>query len=96
MNKRKPSHSIAVCILRLFVAGATARSRRAILLIREMCDAMPKGSYKLEVIDIHQLPGLARDGQIVATPTLVRESPLPRQCFIGDMTNVTSLFVDIA
>jgi len=82
-------------VLRLFVAGATARSRQAVLRVRQLCDAEPKGSYKLEVIDIYQQPKLARDHQIVATPTLVRESPPPVRRFIGNLLNTTGLFAGL-
>jgi circadian clock protein KaiB len=79
-------------VLRLFVAGATARSRQAVLRVRQLCDAEPKGSCTLEVIDIYQQPKLARVHQIVATPTLVRESPPPVRRFIGRLLDTTGLF----
>ncbi len=80
-------------VLRLYVAGASDRSRRAVLRVRQMCDAEVKGHCELEVIDVYQQPLLARDGQIVATPTLVRELPRPVRRFIGDLANTTGLFV---
>jgi circadian clock protein KaiB len=41
-------------VLRLFVAGATARSRQAVLRVRQLCEAELKDNCKLEVIDIYQ------------------------------------------
>jgi len=82
-------------VLRLFVAGATARSRQAVLRIRQLCEAELKGRCKLEVIDIYQQPKLARDNQIVATPTLIVEFPPPLRRFIGNLTNITGLFVEL-
>ena len=79
-------------LLRLYVAGATDRSRRAILRARELCDS---GDFELEVIDVYQQPILARDGQIVATPTLVREFPPPVRRLIGSLANSTGLFVGL-
>jgi circadian clock protein KaiB len=79
----------------LFVAGATARSRQAILCVRQLCEAEPKGSCKLEVIDIYQQPKLARENQIVATPTLIIAFPPPLRRFIGNLTNITGLFVEL-
>jgi circadian clock protein KaiB len=76
----------------LFVAGATARSRQAVLRVRQLCEAEPKGHCTLEVIDIYQQPGLARANQIVATPTLIKEFPRPVRRFIGNLSNTTSLF----
>jgi len=82
-------------ILRLFVAGATARSHQAVLRIRQLCKAELKGGCDLEVIDIYQQPDLARDNQIVATPTLIVEFPPPVRRFIGSLANITGLFVEL-
>ena len=82
-------------VLRLYVAGATDRSRRAILRARQLCATELNGNCKLEVIDVYQQPILARDGQIVATPTLVREFPRPVRRLIGSLANTTGLFVGL-
>ena len=82
-------------VLRLFVAGATARSRQAVLRIRQLCEAELKDNYELEVIDIYQQPNLARDNQIVATPTLIKKLPLPVRRFIGNLLNIADLFVEL-
>ena len=75
MKKPWPPRATGKYVLRLYVAGATDRSRQAILRARQLCETELKGHYELEVIDVYQQPILARDGQIVATPTLVREFP---------------------
>ena len=82
-------------VLRLFVAGATARSRQAILRVRELCAIELKELCDLEVIDIYQQPALARKNQIVATPTLIIEFPPPLRRFIGNLTNITGLLVEL-
>jgi circadian clock protein KaiB len=82
-------------VLRLYVAGATARSRQALLRVRTLCETELNGEYELEVIDVYQQPILARDGQIVATPTLVREFPRPVRRLIGNLSNTTGLFVGL-
>jgi circadian clock protein KaiB len=82
-------------VLRLYVAGATARSRQALLRVRRMCEAELNGEYDLEVIDIYQQPIMARDGQILATPTLVREIPRPMRRLIGNLSNTIGLFVGL-
>jgi len=82
-------------VLRLFVAGATARSRQAILRVRELCAIELKDQCELEVIDIYQQPALARKNQIVATPTLIIEFPPPLRRFIGNLTNITGLLVEL-
>jgi len=82
-------------VLRLFVAGATVRSRQAILGVRQLCEAELKDNCKLEVIDIYQQPKLTRENQIVATPTLIVEFPKPVRRFIGNLANIAGLFVEL-
>ena len=81
--------------MRLFVAGATDRSRQAVLRVRQLCETELKGNSKLEVIDIYQQPSLARANQIVATPTLIKEFPRPSRRFIGNLLNIADLFVEL-
>lgn len=81
--------------MQLFVAGATDRSRQAVLRVRRLCAAELKDNCELEVIDIYQQPSLARDNQIVATPTLIKELPLPVRRFIGNLLNTVGLFVEL-
>lgn len=72
-------------VLRLYVSGMTARSRQAIENIRQLCEEHLAGRYDLEIIDIYQQPALAKEGQVVAAPTLVKKLPLPLRKIIGDM-----------
>lgn len=89
---RRPT---AKYVLRLYVAGATDRSRQAILRARQLCETELNANFELEVIDVYQQPILARDGQIVATPTLVKEFPRPVRRLIGNLSNTTGLFVGL-
>ena len=82
-------------VLRLFVAGATARSYQAVLRVRQLCEAELKDNCELEVIDIYQQPELARANQIVATPTLIKAFPRPVRRFIGNLLNTTGLFAEL-
>ena len=95
IKKTSATPAIEKYVLRLFVAGATARSHQAILRARELCDAALKDSCTLEVIDIYQQPGLARENQIVATPTLIKEFPKPVRRFIGNLLITTGLFAEL-
>lgn len=94
-EKALAARSSGKYIMRLYVAGATERSRQAILRARELCEAVLKCNFELQVIDIYQQPTLARDGQIVATPTLVRELPLPVRRLIGNLANINGLLVGL-
>jgi len=76
-----------VCVLRLFVAGMTARSTRAVANIRALCDKHLAGAYELEVINLYERPVLAGSEQIIAAPTCVKRLPPPERRVIGDMSN---------
>jgi len=72
--------------LRLFVAGTTAHSLRAIKNLRRICGAHLAERVDLEIIDIYQHPELAGQHQVVAAPTLVKLLPLPLRRIIGDLS----------
>jgi len=74
-------------VLRLYVAGATPRSIRAIQNVRRICEQYLPGRYDLEVIDVYQQPTLAQGEQLLAAPTLIKKLPLPLRRIIGDMSN---------
>jgi len=93
IKKAAASERADLYVFRLYVAGISRRSREAIQRARELCAGELKGNCKLEVIDIYQDPIRARNGQIVATPTLVKESPRPVRRLIGSLAKSSRLFV---
>lgn len=93
--KARSTRPKARYILRLFVAGATTRSRQAVLCVQQLCATELKNGCNLKVIDIYQQPALARANQIVATPTLIMEFPRPVRRFIGSLVNTTGLAVEL-
>jgi circadian clock protein KaiB len=82
-------------VLRLYVAGMTPRSRSAIESITNICNEYLEGRYDLEVIDVFQRPVLAREEQIIATPTLVKRLPAPLRRFIGDLSQKEKVLVGL-
>lgn len=82
-------------VLRLYIAGATAASSRAVASIRHICETHLKGRYELEVIDLYQQPKLAQGEQIIAAPTLIRKLPLPLRRIIGDLSNAERVLVGL-
>ena len=72
---------------RLYVTGATPGSSRAIACIKSFCEQFLKGRYLLEVVDVYQQPDMAGEERIVATPTLVRMSPLPFRRIVGNLSD---------
>lgn len=80
-------------ILRLYIAGMNARSIQAVENIKAICEQYLPGRYQLEVIDVYQQPIFAKDGQIVAAPTLVKELPLPLRKLVGSMSDTERVLV---
>jgi circadian clock protein KaiB len=74
-------------LFQLFITGATPNSTRAVRNIKDICEQHLPGRYELLIIDLYQQPDLARQEQIVAAPTLVRQRPLPRCQLIGDLSD---------
>jgi circadian clock protein KaiB len=83
-------------LLQLYIAGATARSRRAITNIKEICEEHLKGRYQLEVTDIYQNAENLLEDNVVAAPTLIKRNPLPVRRFIGDLSDTGKLMDGLA
>ena len=82
-------------VLRLYITGHTARSTKAIVNIRKICEEHLQGRYDLEVVDISQHPTLAKGEQIIAAPTLIKKLPLPLRRFIGDMSQADRIILGL-
>jgi circadian clock protein KaiB len=82
-------------ILRLYVAGMTSRSARAVENVRAFCEKHLEGRYDLQVIDVYQQPALAKSEQLIAAPTLIKKLPLPLRRLIGDMSNEDRVLVGL-
>lgn len=80
-------------VLRLFVAGMTPKSVQAVENIKRICETYLPGRYELEVIDVYQQPILAKEGQIVAAPTLIKELPPPLRKLVGSMSDTMRVLV---
>ena len=82
-------------VLRLYVAGLTARSTLAVERIRAICDGYLAGRYELTVVDLYLHPEQARLAQIVVIPTLVKQNPSPMRLFIGDMMDEKKILLGL-
>jgi circadian clock protein KaiB len=82
-------------ILRLYVAGQTAKAIAAFDNLKTICEEQLKGRYEIEVIDLLENPKLAREDQIVALPTLVRRLPPPLRKVIGDLSDTERVLVGL-
>jgi circadian clock protein KaiB len=80
-------HEQTQFVLRLYVTGLTPRSTQAIDSIKNICEEELKGRYDLEVVDLAKQPELAKEADIVAAPTLIKQLPLPLRRLIGDLSD---------
>jgi circadian clock protein KaiB len=75
-------------VLQLYVSGMSQRSMEAINNVRHFCDEhFDKDSFDLEIIDLYKDPELAKEQQIVFSPSLVKQKPLPRKMLVGNFSN---------
>lgn len=82
-------------MLRLYVAGRTPKSERALENLKSICEHRLEGKYEIEVIDLLENPQLAADHQILAVPTLVRRMPPPVRKIIGDLSEEEKVLVGL-
>ena len=74
-------------ILRLFIAGASINSLRAVNNLKEVCDKFLDNKYSLEIIDVHQQKEIAEKENIIALPLLIKSFPLPERRMVGDLSD---------
>jgi circadian clock protein KaiB len=90
------SHPSGKYVLYLYISGATPRSSRALTNIKAICDEHLKGRYHLQVVDIFQNPQQTADHDIIAAPTLIKETPLPLRRFVGDLSDRDKVVAGLA
>ena len=74
-------------ILRLFIAGASINSLRAVNNLKEVCDKFLDSKYSLEIIDVHQQKEIAEKENIIALPLLIKSFPLTERRMVGDLSD---------
>lgn len=84
-------HSGGTYHFRLFVAGESPRSSRAINNLRLLCERALPDAHKIEVIDVLERPDLAEAASVLATPMVMRMQPLPQRRAVGDFNDLARL-----
>jgi circadian clock protein KaiB len=74
-------------VLKLYVAGNTPNSVRALKTLNQILEQEFQGVYALKVIDVLKNPQLAEEDKILATPTLAKILPPPVRKIIGDLSD---------
>lgn len=95
-RRRRLTPTPKVWKLKLYVAGRTAKSVRALANLTTICEQHLEGRYHIEVIDLLEHPHLARGAQIVAVPALVVDLPEPVRQIIGDLSDTERVLVGLA
>lgn len=71
--------------LRLFIAGGTPRSHRAVRVVRRAVQRVLDGECELEVIDVYRSEKRARTECVIGVPLLVLDRPGPPKRLVGEL-----------
>jgi circadian clock protein KaiB len=82
-------------VLKLYVAGNTPNSVRALKTLNDILEKEFQGVYTLKVIDVLKNPQLAEEDKILATPTLAKILPPPVRKIIGDLSDREKVLIGL-
>jgi circadian clock protein KaiB len=77
--------------LKLYIAGMSPNSIRAIENTKYICRKYIHDHYDLEVIDVYQQPHLAKELDLIALPVLRKKKPDPEEFILGDMSDTAKV-----
>ena len=83
-------------ILKLYIAGNTPNSLRALKMLKNIMEQEFQGVYALKVIDVIKNPHLAEEDKILAIPTLSKVLPLPVRRIIGDLSDREKVLIGLS
>jgi circadian clock protein KaiB len=86
---------VEFCRLRLYVAGQSPKSLKALANLQRLCEKHLHARYEIEVVDLVEQPRLAAGDEIIAIPTLVRRLPQPMRKIIGDLSDFERVIVGL-
>ena len=78
-------------VFTLYITGASPNSSRAVDNLKAFFEKYLKNDYELQIIDVYQQPQVVKSVDIIAMPLLIKQFPLPKRKFIGDMSNNSKL-----
>ena len=82
-------------VLKLYVAGNTPNSVRALKILKNILQKDFQGVYALKVIDVLKNPQMAEEDKILATPTLSKVLPPPVRKIIGDLSDREKVLIGL-
>ncbi len=89
------NHVKKAYVLKLYVAGNTSNSVRALKTLKDILEQDCQGVYALKVIDVLKNPQLAEEDKILATPTLAKVLPRPVRKIIGDLSDREKVLIGL-
>ena len=81
--------------LKLFIAGETLASRRAVAKLRRICEEQLAGHYEIEIIDVLEHPELAEANAVAAVPTLLQSMPHPIKQVLGNLSDTEKVLLGL-
>jgi len=75
-------------LLRLYIAGNSATSRRAQQNLARLQVSLGADGWDIETIDVLDRPDLAEGARIIATPTLSYENTARSRRIVGDLSDM--------
>ncbi|MFC7398404.1 circadian clock KaiB family protein [Chelatococcus sp. GCM10030263] len=78
-------------LLRLYISGDTASSRRAKENLSRLRESTLGSRWTVDVIDVLTAPQRAEEAGILATPTLSYDHPAGPKRIIGDLSDATRI-----
>jgi circadian clock protein KaiB len=72
---------------RLYVAGESPNSAKAIANLRALCREILDDRHEIEVVDVMREPQRALKDGVLLTPMLVKLSPGPVRKIVGSLDN---------
>lgn len=85
MNEKKE------CAFRLYVAGESPNSMRAVENLKAFCAEILPGNHRIEIVDVLEHGGRAMEDGVLLTPMLVILSSRPELRIIGSLSRRESL-----
>jgi circadian clock protein KaiB len=88
---------LSTIVLQLFIAGRTPRTDHAVATLRQLIEQrLSDHQCELVIIDVLTDPQQAEARHILATPTLIKVSPLPQRRIIGDLADADGLLAALS
>ncbi|HET9281397.1 MAG TPA: circadian clock KaiB family protein [Candidatus Angelobacter sp.] len=81
--------------LTLYITGRTYSSECAAENLRRILEKECPGAYEITIVDVVERPEEAETHRVLATPTLIKESPPPVRRIVGDMSDTCKVLLGL-